>query len=122
MTTKTPRLRIGQIRDAIGAACHSRHWLTGGTREEFKRQNVGPELQAKVAMLRALDIPPRFAADIERRDSEIKYCEQVIERWNQARAEVEQPKADQPHKHVWLGGPVCVTCGAPFVAANRSTH
>lgn len=112
--SKPTRMTIGAIRDIIRSAQHRRDWLTGGTREEFKRQQVGPSLEEKIAELQALDIPPRFVADIESRDKEIDYCRRVIERWNAA--QLEQPAPPPAHRHVFLGGPVCVTCNAPFVA------
>lgn len=77
-------MKIAQIRDTIRAAMWTRNDLTGGTREEFRNQAVGPRLEAKIAELRALVIAPRFAADIARRDEEIGYCEAVIARWQAA--------------------------------------
>jgi hypothetical protein len=122
MTAQTPRLRIGEIRDIIRSCDFRREWLSGGTSDEFVRQNVGPALQEKIDELRALVIPPRFAEDIRQRDRAIASAERCIARWNDARAEAAKPKAEQVHKHIWLGGPVCVICGTPFVAGNGSAH
>lgn len=79
------KMTIGQIRDAIRAASWTRNDYSGHTREEFKRANVGPVLHKKVAELRALNIPARFAKDIARRDEEIEYCNAMIGRWETAR-------------------------------------
>jgi hypothetical protein len=75
-------ISITEIREAIRDVGYTRESLTGGTSEEFKRQGVGPKLTEKVAQLRALEISPRFEADIQRRAKEIWRCEQVINRWN----------------------------------------
>lgn len=77
-------MKIGEIRDVIQGARWTRNDLTGGTREEFRKQQVGPVLLAKVATLEALVIPPRFAQDEQRRAEEIEYCQRVIARWNAA--------------------------------------
>lgn len=77
-------MKISEIRATIRAADWTRRDLTGGTREEFRRQAVGPALARHVAALRALDIAPRFARDIEDRDHAIAACEHVITRWEAA--------------------------------------
>jgi len=77
-------MKISEIRDIIGNAEWSRHDLTGGTAEEFRRQDVGPRLEAKIAELQALVIPPRFVDDEARRVKEIEHCQRVIDRWNKA--------------------------------------
>lgn len=112
-----PKLKIGQLRDVIRFAAYVRHDLTGGTSDEFRRQQVGPRLREEIQKLQALDIPARFASDIERRSDEIRYCEKVIARWDAAQLVEPAPKSTA-HKHIWLGGPVCVQCGAPFVATH----
>lgn len=117
---KAPRIKIGAIREVIRFAAYVRHDRTGGTPAEFRRAQVGPELRAEIAKLQALQIPPRFANDIQRRDDEVRYCLQVIERWEAAKA---APEADirtcreGGSRHVFLGGPVCILCSVPFVAA-----
>ena len=112
-----PKLKIGQIRDVIRFAAYVRHDLTGGTPDEFRRQQVGPRLREEIQKLQALEIPARFAADIERRADEIRYCETVIARWDAKQLEA-PPAPSTAHKHIWLGGPVCVQCGAPFIPTH----
>jgi hypothetical protein len=121
MSTK---MKIGEIRAAIRGSMHTRNWLTGGTSEEFRRQQVGPALQAKIVELEALQIPERFAADRLQRDEEIGYCRNVIARWEAAQV---KPAWVPPARcnaggtvHVYLGGMTCVLCSAPFV--STSTH
>jgi hypothetical protein len=75
------KMTINQIRDVIQAVRWNRNDLTGGTSEEFTRQQVGPILEKKIAELRALVIPARFVRDIERRDEEITFCLRVVGRW-----------------------------------------
>lgn len=77
-------MKIAAIRSAIRCAAWSRSDLTGGTRDEFVRQDVGGRLAAAIAELRALVIAPRFAKDAQDRDAEIARCEAVIARWQAA--------------------------------------
>ena len=90
-TAKAPATKIGEARQVIRGAMWTRNDLTGGTRDEFVRQAVGPSLRAKIDELRALAIAPRFAADIADRDAEIERCAAVIARWEAAQP-VEAPK------------------------------
>ena len=55
--------------------------LSNHTQDEFMRRNVPELLGGIIEAMKALDIAPRFAADRERRDSEIMRCEAVIKRW-----------------------------------------
>ncbi len=118
------KMKIAEIRAEIRGAMHTRNWLTGGTSEEFRRQQVGPALKAKIVELEALQIPERFAEDRQRRDEEIGYCRTVIARWEAA--QVETPKAPPARcteggaNHIYLGGMNCVHCSAPFV--SKSVH
>ncbi len=80
-------MKIAAIRDIIRAATWTRSDLTGGTIDEFIRQDVGSRLTAKIAELRALVIAPRFTDDIEHRDGEMQRCEAVIARWQNRREE-----------------------------------
>lgn len=112
---------IGSIRDVIRSAEFRRNWLTGGTSEEFRKQQVGPALAEKVAELRALVIAPRFAADIEHRDNEVERCERTIARWNEAQtapAIDNRVCAEGGPRHVFLGSPCCTLCGAPINRNN----
>lgn len=81
------KMTIKQIRDIIGAARWLRNDLVGGTAEEFRKQNVGPQLADAITRLKALQIPARFVDDEARRNEEIVYCRTVITRWELRRAE-----------------------------------
>lgn len=78
------RMSIKEIRDVIDTANWLRNDLTGCTREEFRKQAVGPRLREHIAKLQALVIPARFAADIEHARIAIERAETVIARWEQA--------------------------------------
>lgn len=111
------KLKIAQIRDVIQSAAYSRNWLTGGTSEEFRKQQVGPSLTETIAELKALDIAPRFAEDIDWRATEIKRCEAVIARWTAAQTAPpvdNRTCADGGPRHVFLGSPACQLCGQPW--------
>jgi len=85
-------MKIAYVRIVIRRAMWTRNDLTGGTRDEFIAQDVGPRLAEKIAELRALVIAPRFADDIAERDREIERCATVIARWEAAQP-VQAPKA-----------------------------
>jgi hypothetical protein len=74
-------MKISQIRDIIDRAAWTRNDLAGHTRAEFIRRNVVELLRPQIEEMRALNIPPRFTRDIERRDNEIRYCEDAIFQW-----------------------------------------
>lgn len=100
-------MKIAAIRDIIRAATWTRSDLTGGTIDEFIRQDVGGRLAAKIAELRALVIAPRFADDIAHRDGEIERCEAVIARWNGRRAEAKAAqlaKAEELGRDAYVAG------------------
>lgn len=86
-------MKIADIRSIIRAATWTRSDLTGGTIDEFIRQDVGGRLTAKIEELRALEIAPRFADDIAARDGEIERCAIVIARWIDRRAAAEAKSA-----------------------------
>ena len=79
-------MKISDIREKIQSLYYLRDMLTGGTSEEFARQNVGPDLAARIVEVEALEIPARFKADIEERRQQIEYAQKVIARWEGARA------------------------------------
>lgn len=114
-------MKIADIRDVIRTAAWVRRDLTGGTSEEFKRQDVGGRLAEHIAKLKALVIAERFAAERLARDEEIGYCEDTIARWNKARGSVatptrpgtvyvatvvEQHEPEEPRMYTRLGGPI----------------
>ena len=82
------RLKIADFRRLVDSLNWSRNWLTGGTREEFKRQDIPGRLGRHIARVEgALPlVPARYAADIESARSAIEYAQRVIERWHAAPA------------------------------------
>ncbi len=89
-------MKIAEIRNVIDSAGWTRADLTGGTSEEFRKQQVGPSLRAHVAKLQALEIPERFARDIANRDREIVHAEKVIARWEAVQTPVVPAPAIAP--------------------------
>lgn len=82
------RLKIADFRRLVDSLNWSRNWLTGGTREEFKRQDIPGQLGAAIARLEgALPlVAARYAADIESARSAIEYAQRTVERWHQTPA------------------------------------
>lgn len=122
-TTKPPRMRIGEIRDTLRRSGWLRNDYSGHTREEFKRANVGERMAAMIAELEALPIAPRFAEEIERRADEIRYCGEVVARWEAAKlapAVDTRTCAEGGPRHVMLGNPCCQLCGVRIVRAVGS--
>lgn len=124
-------MKIGEIRNIIESAYHTRNWLTGsGIRAEFIKQDVGPTLAKKIAELRALVIAPRFKQDIERRDEEIERCERVIARWIAYReADIKGDHTDKPEnklcmdggsRHVFAGAFRCTLCNIHHTEAGKT--
>lgn len=86
-------MRIADIRHVIDSANWRRNDFSGHTREEFLRANVPEQLGEHIAKLQALNIPPRFARDIQSRDSAIEYAQRMIARWHELHAAEEQSKS-----------------------------
>lgn len=82
------KLRIAAFRALVDSLNWSRADLTGGTREEFKRQDIPGRLGRHIARVEgALPlVPARYASDIESARSAIEYAQRVIERWHAAPA------------------------------------
>ena len=82
------KLRIADFRALVDSLNWKRNWLTGGQAEEFRRQTVGPQLEAAIARLEsALPlVPARYARDLESAASAVEYARRVIARWHAARA------------------------------------
>lgn len=78
-------MSIAEIRNAIRTANWNRSDATGGTREENARTNLPAILLPQVTILEALEIPPRFARDIENRATALAGITAVLARWNVAR-------------------------------------
>ena len=82
------RLKIGDFRRLVDSLNWTRNWLTGGTREEFKRQDIPGQLGAAISRLEgALPlVAARYAADLESARSAIEYAQRTVERWHQTPA------------------------------------
>ena len=74
-------MKIAEIRDTIDRLNNIRNWLSGGTHEENTRTRFDEGLAPYIAEVEALQIPARFAKDIERRADALKYAAAAIERW-----------------------------------------
>lgn len=87
-------MTIAAIRNVIEFAQYVNLDLQGHTREEFARRDVSAVVTPHIEALQALVIAPRFARDIERRDTVLANCKRRIERWNDMR-EAEAEAAGQ---------------------------
>jgi hypothetical protein len=74
-------MKIAQIRRVIDALNWSRNDLFGATPEEFKKMDVPAILAPRIAECKALQIPVRFAKDIEDQAHAIERAEAMAERW-----------------------------------------
>lgn len=81
MNNTASKMPIKEIRSVIDCLRWNTSDLTGGTSEEFKRMNIPAMLQAPLAKVEALEIPVRFARDIEDRATAINSAHAVIRRW-----------------------------------------
>lgn len=95
-----PKLKIADFRLEVRGLNWLRHDLTGGTPDEFVKQNVGPMLEKRIAEVEALipQVHSRFQEDIDDANSAIAYARKTIDRWHAKRAEREasQPQAVTP--------------------------
>lgn len=78
-------MTIQAIRETISALNYARHDRTGGTPEENQRINLPAELAPLMAKVSALQIPPRFAREIEDKKHALESAEKVIARWHENR-------------------------------------
>ena len=80
------KLRIADFRALVNSLNWSRNDLTGGTAEEFKRQDIPGRLGRAIARVEgALPlVPARYADDLESARSAIEYAGRVIQRWHAA--------------------------------------
>lgn len=81
------KLRIADFRALVDSLNWSRNDLTGGTAEEFKRQDIPGRLGRSIARLEGAVslVPARYAADLESARAAIEYARGVIQRWHEAR-------------------------------------
>ena len=75
-------MSISKIRETIQSLNWNRQDATGGTREENKRTNLPAVLAPHIAAVTALEIPARFARDIEAKKCALHAAKLVIEKWN----------------------------------------
>lgn len=112
------KMKIGEIREIIRRGQSTRNWLFGGgIIDEIKRDTSIPgKLQERIDAIKALDIPARFADDIERAAQEVVYLERCIARWHSYQeqpAEDRRTCAEGGPRHVFLGNRCCTLCGRP---------
>lgn len=86
-------MKIAEFRRIVGYLNHARRDLTGGTPEEFRRQNIPVRLEPHIkAVTRALEqIAPRFEDDIASATSAIQYANKTIARWNDVQTQPPAP-------------------------------
>jgi len=77
------RLKIGDFRNLIDSLNYSRSWLTGGTAEEFRKQDIPGSLLPKIAQLQsALNlVPAKFDNDLRRAATAMEHAVAVIDHW-----------------------------------------
>lgn len=74
-------MKIAEIRAVIDGLNWTRNDLSGATSEEFKCMNVAARLAPRIAGCKALQIPARFAQDIDARRNAVERAEAMSERW-----------------------------------------
>ena len=75
-------MKISDIRVTIDCLRWHRVDATGGTVDENKRTQLPKILAPHIATVRALEIPPRFARDIEMQREQLEYAARAIARWH----------------------------------------
>lgn len=85
-TAKAPRIKIAAFRDLVRSVQYRMDWLTGGTSEEFKRQDVAGSMAQVVGELRDAmpQVPARFADDLAEAERMIASASRLVARWNRA--------------------------------------
>ncbi len=81
------RFSIKVARETIQTLNWVRTDRTGGTSEENKRCRLPEELAPYIAKVEALEIPARFARDIEDKAHALRAAAAVIERWRERQTE-----------------------------------
>jgi hypothetical protein len=74
-------MKISEIRDTIGTLNWNIQDGTGGTPAENLRCNLPERLRPHIEAVEALEIPPRFARDVERRRDALEYAREAIDLW-----------------------------------------
>lgn len=85
-TANAPRLKIADFRGLVRSVQYRMDWLTGGTSEEFKRQDVAGSMAQVVGELRdaMCQVPARFADDLAEAERMIASAARLVARWNRA--------------------------------------
>ena len=91
----TTKMNISEIRNTIDCLNWTRNDLTGGTREEKARINLPEGLASRIAAVEALQIAPRFARDIENKESALRSAGIVIERWEENKRNAPKPEISE---------------------------
>jgi len=85
---KVARIAVGEFRALVRSLDWKRHWLTGGTRDEFLLQNVPASLLPAIAEIEAAlpRLGARFADDRGSALASIEYARNTLDRWQQGQA------------------------------------
>lgn len=85
-TAKAPRLKIADFRGLVRSVQYRMDWLTGGTSEEFQRQDVAGSMAKVVGELRDAmpQVPARFVDDLAEAERMIAAAARLVARWNRA--------------------------------------
>jgi hypothetical protein len=83
-------MKIAEIRNVIDRLNWARSYHTGGTRDENRRNRLDANLAPYIADVKALEIPPRFARDIERKENALQHAENVLARWENSQLQAKE--------------------------------
>lgn len=74
-------MTIAKKRELIDRLVWAISYNTGGTVSENKRTRLDVSLAGHIAAVEALEIAPRFARDIERKNNAIESANRALARW-----------------------------------------
>lgn len=77
-------MKIAEIRNVIDSLNWARQEFTGGTRTENRRTRLDTILAPNIAAVKALEIPARFARDIQSQQDALRYAESALARWSES--------------------------------------
>ena len=75
-------MKIAEIRNVIDSLNWARQEFTGGTSTENRRARLDTILAPHIGAVKALEIAPRFARDIQDQQDAIRYAELALARWS----------------------------------------
>lgn len=75
-------MKISEIRNVIDSLNWARKEFTGGTSTENRRARLDTILAPHIEAVKALEIAPRFARDIQSQQDAIRYAESALARWS----------------------------------------